>query len=120
MSSSPTLERDDVRSPTLASAWPDVEQRLRVDWILCDGYGLCSDLLPDLIDLDDWRYPIIGPEPIDKPSLHAAQRAVDCCPMKALILEPVRAKANLSPGTRRRSPGPGPAAHHRRPGDGSG
>ena len=23
-----------------------------VDWILCDGYGLCGDLVPDLIDLD--------------------------------------------------------------------
>ena len=26
-----------------------METRLRVDWILCDGYGLCGDLLPDLI-----------------------------------------------------------------------
>ena len=31
--------------------------RLRVDWIRCDGYGLCGDLLPDLIPLDEWRYP---------------------------------------------------------------
>ena len=34
-------------------------QELRVNWILCDGYGLCGDLLPELIGLDDWRYPII-------------------------------------------------------------
>jgi len=63
--------------------------RLRVDWILCDGYGLCGDLLPDLIDLDDWRYPILPREPIDHGRRHDVQRAVDCCPVKALILEAV-------------------------------
>ena len=70
-----------------------MELRLRVDWILCDGYGLCGDLLPDLIDLDDWRYPIIRPEPVDRDLLHEAQRAVDCCPMKALRLERVAVPA---------------------------
>ncbi len=63
--------------------------RLEVDWILCDGYGLCGDLVPDLIALDDWRYPILGREPVDRERLDAAQRAVDCCPMKALRLEPI-------------------------------
>ena len=61
--------------------------RLTVDWILCDGYGLCGDLAPDLIALDDWRYPILDPGPVDPDRLHDAQRAVDCCPMKALKLE---------------------------------
>ena len=65
---------------------------LRVDWILCDGYGLCGDLVPDLIELDDWRYPIIRPVAIDGALVHAAQRAVDCCPMKALRLEKARAE----------------------------
>jgi ferredoxin len=65
--------------------------KLRVDWIRCDGYGLCGDLLPELIDLDEWRYPILQPGPVDRGLLHEAQRAVDCCPMKALILEPVDA-----------------------------
>jgi ferredoxin len=69
-----------------------MEHRLRVDWIKCDGYGLCADLLPELIDLDDWRYPILRPAPVDGPLAHAAQRAVDCCPMKALVLEPVAAE----------------------------
>lgn len=63
---------------------------LRVDWILCDGYGLCGDLVPEVIELDDWRYPIIRPVVIDGALLHAAQRAVDCCPMKALKLEKPR------------------------------
>lgn len=63
--------------------------RLRVDWIRCDGYGLCGDLLPDVIELDDWRYPILPRGPIDGGLLNDVRRAVDCCPMKALILEAV-------------------------------
>ncbi len=68
-----------------------MDRRLRVDWIKCDGYGLCGDLAPDLIDLDDWRYPVIRPGAVDRGDLHDAQRAVDCCPMGALILEQVPA-----------------------------
>ena len=67
------------------------ERRLRVDWIRCDGYGLCGDMLPEQIDLDEWRFPILRPGPVGADLLHDAQRAVDCCPMKALILEPVPA-----------------------------
>jgi ferredoxin len=60
---------------------------LRVNWILCDGYGLCGDLIPELIGLDDWRYPIIRPGGVPRELLDAAQRAVDCCPMLALRLD---------------------------------
>jgi ferredoxin len=66
-----------------------MDKRLRVDWIKCDGYGLCGDMLPEAIDLDEWRYPILRPGPVDPALLDDAQRAVDCCPMKALILERV-------------------------------
>jgi ferredoxin len=65
------------------------ERRLRVDWIKCDGYGTCSDMLPELIDVDEWRYPILAPGAVPSELLNDAQRAVDCCPMKALILEKV-------------------------------
>jgi ferredoxin len=68
-----------------------VDVRLRVDWILCDGFGLCGDLVPDLIELDDWSYPIVTSEPLDGERLNEARRAVDCCPMKALRLEKVAA-----------------------------
>lgn len=66
---------------------PRKDARLRVDWILCDGYGLCGDLVPDLIGLDDWRYPIIPKTPIDPARRHDIQRAVDCCPVKALSVD---------------------------------
>jgi ferredoxin len=73
-----------------------VAVRLKVDWILCDGYGLCGDLVPDLIELDDWRYPILSAEALDGERLNEAQRAIDCCPMKALKLE--RVATGLRPG----------------------
>lgn len=66
-----------------------MDERLRVDWIRCEGYGLCGDYLPEVIELDDWRYPILRSPSVDRSLRHAAQRAVDCCPMKALILEPM-------------------------------
>jgi ferredoxin len=62
---------------------------LRVNWILCDGYGLCSDLAPELIDVDDWRYPMVRPGGVPDELLDGARRAVDCCPMRALRFEPV-------------------------------
>ena len=65
---------------------PDQVPALVVDWIACDGYGLCGDLAPHLVGLDDWRYPIIAPGPIDARDLDDARRIVDCCPMRALSL----------------------------------
>ena len=30
---------------------------LRLDPIACEGHGLCSELFPERITLDDWGYP---------------------------------------------------------------
>jgi len=60
--------------------------RVGVDWIGCKGHGLCAELLPERITLDDWGYPIIDPRPIP-PELEAhARRAADACPTLALLL----------------------------------
>lgn len=37
--------------------------RLRVDAIARDGRGLCAEMLPELITLDDWGFPIISADP---------------------------------------------------------
>jgi ferredoxin len=59
---------------------------LAVDWINCKGHGLCAELLPERISLDDWGYPIVDPRPIP-PGLEAhARRAVDACPTLALLV----------------------------------
>jgi ferredoxin len=60
--------------------------RLRVNPITCEGHGLCAELLPELIRLDDWGYPIIASGPIPPHLLPLAQRAVEDCPVLAIAL----------------------------------
>jgi ferredoxin len=60
---------------------------LRVNPIACDGHGLCAELFPERIQLDDWGFPIIDPEPIPGSLLGHARRAVAQCPTVALRLE---------------------------------
>jgi ferredoxin len=70
--------------------------RLHIDWTRCDGRGLCTELLPSLLDRDDWGYPLARDrtrEPVvPKRALPNARRAVARCPRLALSLvrEPVR------------------------------
>jgi ferredoxin len=60
--------------------------RLRVNPIACEAHGLCAELLPEWISLDDWGYPIVDDRPLP-PELEAhARRAADACPTLALLL----------------------------------
>lgn len=59
---------------------------LSIDRIKCDGRGLCAELLPELIRLDDWGYPIIASSSIPEHLLPLANRAVEDCPVLALAL----------------------------------
>ena len=62
------------------------EHTLAVDRIKCDGRGLCAELLPELIRLDDWGYPIIAPGPVPDYLRPLAERAVEDCPVLAVAL----------------------------------
>jgi ferredoxin len=64
--------------------------RLRVNPIACDGHGLCAELFPERVTLDDWGYPIVGSAPIPRPLEQHARRAIDACPVLALRLERLR------------------------------
>jgi ferredoxin len=57
-----------------------------VDRIRCDGSGHCAELLPELIRLDDWGYPIVEQGPVPRHLLGHAKRAVASCPVLALTL----------------------------------
>ena len=59
---------------------------LVVDRIACDGYGMCAELLPELIELDDWGYPIVAAGGVPDELLDHARRAVAVCPVLALRL----------------------------------
>jgi ferredoxin len=60
---------------------------LRVDPIACTGHGICEELLPELIRLDDWGYPIIDSRRIDRNLMPDVERAIAACPALALRLE---------------------------------
>ena len=62
--------------------------RLRVDPIACDGRGLCAEVLPELITLDDWGFPIIAGQDVPPGLWHEADEAVRLCPLLALRLDP--------------------------------
>jgi ferredoxin len=66
-----------------------VSVRLRVDPIACDGRGLCAELVPELITMDDWGFPIIKDADVP-PHLRAdAGEAIRLCPLLALRLDQV-------------------------------
>ena len=60
---------------------------LRVDPIACDGHGMCAELLPELVTLDEWGYPIMDPGPVPPSLDREARKAVAACPALALKLQ---------------------------------
>ena len=38
--------------------------KLRVNPIACSGHGLCAELLPELVTLDEWGFPIVADQPV--------------------------------------------------------
>ncbi len=60
---------------------------LRVNPITCDGHGMCAELLPELIQLDRWGYPILLSKAVPRKLADHARRAADSCPTLALLLE---------------------------------
>lgn len=60
---------------------------VRVNPIACDGLGNCHELLPELISLDRWGYPIVDARAIPGSLEREARRAVTMCPKLALSLE---------------------------------
>jgi ferredoxin len=61
-------------------------ERLRVNPIMCQAHGLCAELVPELISLDEWGYPLLDPRPVPAELLAYARRAVADCPTLALLL----------------------------------
>jgi ferredoxin len=77
-----------------------MSETLRVDPITCEGHGLCAELFPERITLDDWGYPIIDPEPIPRALAAHARRAVAACPVLALRIAAAGARAADTAGER--------------------
>lgn len=58
--------------------------RLVVDWTRCQARGLCAELLPEAVALDEWGYPVVDDLPPDL--VRRAAQARDACPAVALRL----------------------------------
>jgi ferredoxin len=60
--------------------------RLVVNPLRCQAHGLCAELLPELVKLDDWGYPIIADDEVPPGLELLARKAVAACPTLALLL----------------------------------
>jgi len=59
---------------------------LGIDWTACQAHGLCAELLPEHITLDEWGYPLLAKDPLPHATLKRARRAATDCPVLALKL----------------------------------
>ena len=64
-----------------------MKHRLAVNSIACTGHGICAELLPELIRLDEWGYPIVAARQVPHELASLSRRAVRLCPTLALRLE---------------------------------
>jgi ferredoxin len=61
--------------------------RLRLNPIACEAHGMCAELLPEHITLDEWGYPILDGRPVTGEVVAHAKRAAEACPTFALLVE---------------------------------
>ncbi|MCF3136924.1 MULTISPECIES: ferredoxin [Streptomyces] len=60
--------------------------KLLLDSTRCQGYGLCQEPAPELIDLDEWGYAQVRATEVPRDGQDAALTAVAACPNSALRL----------------------------------
>jgi ferredoxin len=64
-----------------------MSERIRVNPIACEAHGMCAEILPERITLDEWGYPLIDERPLPAALRDHARRAAQACPTFALLLE---------------------------------
>jgi ferredoxin len=90
-----------------------MSERLRVNPIACTGHGLCAELFPERVWLDEWGYPVIEDGELSGELLKHARRAVDACPVLALRLEAQQGRAAAGSQPAGRAPRQQPAGGRR-------
>lgn len=61
--------------------------RVRVNPIDCVAHGICAEVFPEWVQLDEWGYPIIDGEPVPAHLQAHAKRAAKQCPTLAIKLD---------------------------------
>ena len=64
-----------------------MSHRARVNPIACEAHGMCAELLPERVTLDEWGYPILDGAPLPMALLATAQRAARDCPRRAIVVQ---------------------------------
>lgn len=80
--------------------------RVRVDADLCEGYGTCAQILPEVFLLDELGYAHVaeqGEVPPDK--VAAAREAIAVCPMSAISDDEMAAESSEPPIAPRQADG---------------
>jgi len=72
-----------------------MKHHLTVNPIACTGHGICAEMLPELIGLDEWGYPIVADRDVPPELGSLARRAVRLCPTLALRLEAANAERRV-------------------------
>jgi ferredoxin len=63
-----------------------VSYQLRINPIACTGHGMCAELLPEIIELDPWGYPLLASPTVPDGLADHAKRAAEACPRLALLM----------------------------------
>jgi len=75
-----------------------VDIRIRVNPIACDAYGYCAELLPELVTLDEWGYPVTNDGLVPAHLVELARQAARDCPRRAFL---VKSAERTAGGSRR-------------------
>jgi len=67
-----------------------MSHRVKVDPIACEAHGMCAELLPERITLDEWGYPLLDDTPLHGSQVEHAMRAARACPTFALLVHKER------------------------------
>ncbi|MBO0819529.1 MAG: ferredoxin, partial [Nocardiopsaceae bacterium] len=85
--------------PLPAGPETESDKHLIVDWVRCEGHGLCAHLVPELIHLDRSGFPVIMDIPVPSWLEKDARQAVEMCPALALRLaaDPKKSRGKGAP-----------------------
>ncbi|MFI5796458.1 ferredoxin [Streptomyces sp. NPDC051677] len=62
------------------------DQHIDIDWTSGQAHGLCAELMPDHIPLDEWGCPLMQRTPVPSRTVKRARRAAADCPVLAMRL----------------------------------
>ena len=103
IAAAPAAAAELTAAPEPAAARNPARQLL-VNPIACTGHGLCAELLPELVTLDEWGYPLLAGGPVPAQLARRVRHAVTNCPALALLLADAAPDLLAARGQRRGQP----------------